>query len=61
VDAPKNKIIEFNNENKLLNDKEIDLLGSLGELLKVKQQYHSSKVSKQGFELIRKLFTFPMH
>lgn len=44
----------------LSNQGEIDLLESLLEMLKNKAFYHSSKVSKQGFELIKKLLSkFP--
>lgn len=59
VDAPKKKIIEFNNEMQILNNNDLELLDSLLELIKNKQFYHSSKVSKQGFDLIKKMFKFP--
>jgi PUL domain len=38
---------------------ELQTLDSLLELIKNKPFYHSSKVSKQGFELVRKLLKFP--
>jgi hypothetical protein len=60
VDGPKKKLIEFNNELKILDEKEITLLDSLCELIKRKEMYHSSKVSKPGFDLIRKLLKFPV-
>jgi PUL domain len=43
-----------------LNEQDLVLLDSLLELIKNKPFYHSSKVSKQGFELLKKLLTkFP--
>ena len=60
VDNPKKKILEFNTELNILTPVEVDLLNSLLELIKNKSFYHSSKVSKQGFELVKKLLTqFP--
>ena len=59
VDGPKKKILEFNTESQLAHT-DVDLLESLSELIKNKAMYHSSKVSKHGFELIKKLLTkFP--
>ena len=59
MDAPKKKLIEFNNELKTLSNSELETLESFMELLKNKQFYHSSKVSKQGHDLIKKLLKFP--
>jgi hypothetical protein len=46
VDGPKKKLIEFNNESNVYNEKELQTLDSLLELIKNKPLYHSSKVSK---------------
>lgn len=59
IDAPRKKLIEFNNEINLLNENEIKLLDSLLELIKDKAFYHSTKVHKLGYDLIKKLFKFP--
>lgn len=59
LDGPKKKLLEFNQELHILNENEIKILESLSELIKDKAFYHSSKVSKQGFELLRKLIRFP--
>jgi hypothetical protein len=61
VDGPKKKLLEFNQElGGILSEQDLTLLDSLLELIKNKAFYHSSKVSKQGFELIKKLLTkFP--
>lgn len=59
VDGPKKKLLEFNHEHQILDEKEVQLLDSLMELIKKKEMYHSSKLSKPGFELVRKLLKFP--
>ena len=59
VEGPQKKLIEFNDELKILNENEVKILDSLLELIKNKAFYHSSKVSKQGYELVRKLLRFP--
>ena len=46
VDGPKKKLLEFNQESNTLNEQDLTLLDSLLELIKNKQFYHSSKVSK---------------
>lgn len=59
VDNPKKKILEFNSTMQLLTAQEVETLESLMGLIKDKSFYHSSKVSKQGFELVKKLLKFP--
>ena len=59
LDGPKKKLIEFNQELNILTQPELDTLESLMELIKNKSFYHSSKVSKHGYELVRKLLKFP--
>ncbi|TNV85584.1 hypothetical protein FGO68_gene1924 [Halteria grandinella] len=59
VDNPKKKVVEFVQAHGYLTDKELETLDSLIELIKGKAFYHSSKVSKQGFELVKKLLKFP--
>lgn len=61
VEGPKKKILEFNaNLQVLSTQQELDLFESLLELIKNKAFYHSSKVSKQGFEIFKKMLTkFP--
>ena len=59
LDGPKKKLIEFNQELNILTQPELDTLESLIELIKNKSFYHSSKVSKHGYELVRKLLKFP--
>jgi hypothetical protein len=43
----------------LLEPKDLETLDSFLELVKNKAFYHSSKVSKQGFELVKKMLKFP--
>lgn len=59
VDNPKKKFIEFNTELSILNPHEMELFDSFLELIKNKAFYHSSKVSKQGFEMLKKILRFP--
>ncbi|CDW75382.1 transducin family protein wd-40 repeat family protein [Stylonychia lemnae] len=59
IDGPKKKLLEFNSETQIMDAKEIETLDSLLELIKNKAFYHSSKVSKQGYELVRKILKFP--
>ena len=59
VDNPKKKFLEFNSEINVLNANELELLNSFLELVKNKAFYHSSKVSKQGFEMLKKILKMP--
>jgi hypothetical protein len=59
VDGPKKKLLEFNNEINLLNENELKILDDLLDMLKNKQFYHSSKLHKLGYDLVKKLFRFP--
>lgn len=60
VDGPKKKILEFNSELNILNEAELVVLDSLLELIKNKAFYHSSKCSKHGFDLMKKMLNrFP--
>lgn len=59
VENPKKKVVEFVQAHGYLTESELVTLDSLLELIKGKAFYHSSKVSKQGFELIKKLLKFP--
>jgi phospholipase A-2-activating protein len=59
VDNPKKKFVEFNQELNILNAHEMELFDSFLELIKNKAFYHSSKVSKQGFEMLKKILKFP--
>ena len=59
VEGPKKKVLEFNQELNLLNEAELVLLDSFLDLIKNKQFYHSSKLSKQGWDLLKKLLKFP--
>ena len=59
VDNPKKKVLEFNGELNILTPQELVILDSFLELIKNKAFYHSSRVTKQGFEMLRKLIGFP--
>lgn len=60
IENPKKKLLEFNSELNVLSDNELTILDSLLELIKNKAFYHSTKVSKQGYELVKKLLKFPV-
>lgn len=59
VENPKKKVLEFVQAHGYLTETEMPVFESLLELIKGKAFYHSSKVSKQGFELVKKLIKFP--
>ncbi len=60
VDNPKKKLLEFNEECKVLTEADLGLLESLLNLIKERSSYHSSKISKPGFDMIAKFFKFPI-
>lgn len=59
TDGPKKKLLEFTNELGYLSESEVKSLDELIEIVKNKAFYHSSKISKIGFDLIKKLIKLP--
>jgi phospholipase A-2-activating protein len=59
IDGPKKKLLEFTTELDYLTEAELRALDEILDLLKNKAFYHSSKFSKFGFLLIKKLINLP--
>ena len=59
IDGPKKKLLEFNDSLAILNPNELKVLDEVLETIKNKAFYHSSKFSKQEYDVVKKLLKFP--
>ena len=59
VDPPKEKIKEFNNELKSLDEKELQAFGRLVEVIGNKKDYQTSQIYKSEWDVLKKILSWP--
>jgi len=60
IDGPKKKILEFNEVDKFMDDKDLKHFNSLCEALADKSKYHSTKLNDYHSALLDKLLALPI-